>query len=405
MKRACFAILAVVITGCATSPEITSWNMAREVNTPAAYQDFIHRYPDSGHADEAREMAGKSKMEQIMKASTVAECVGIMKSNPDPRTAAKVADLAFEAAKKETSPEALYAFLDNFKGHAGAPEVRNRLEELEFKSAGGDASPVAMEYFLYRYPGSRFEGEGRKLLQEKTFRRVKEWGNQYGYKAFVAGFPDSVRAAEVRGWMKPSAPRPVFTNLQQALADAVGKSPSLKKHACALALSAAIRGNAGDPDTLRRQLHDLEKGAASGALPDRCASAGLKARPDAEENLAEALQALSAVEVQRKELATRWEVYRQRDEMVKAAVVASSNVANDLETAELSEEVLGSGPLGRLDIGAEKGSQSAKKALERFQGVQTVIRRDRDDLKRMLIETDGYYKPLQSYVIDCVDAK
>lgn len=405
MKKILLAVIALAFAGCATSPEITAWNMAREVNTPAAYKDFVHRYPQSGHMDEARDLIGKSEKERILKAGSVAECVGIMKTKPDPQTAAIVGDLAFKATQKEASVEALYDFLAYFKGHSGAPTVRNRLEELEFESAGKGASPVSMEYFLYRYPGSRFEAEGRKLLQEKTFRQVKEWGNQYGYKAFLAKFPESPHVVEVRGWIRAAVPRPGLQNLPQAISEAVSKTPSLRKHSCALALSSAIKGNAGDPDTLRRQLYELERGPASRALPDMCASAGLKARPDSEGNLAEALQALAVLEEQRKDLAGSWEVYGERDEMVKAAVAASSNVANELETAELSEEVLGSGPLGRLDIGAEKGSHSAKRAHERFRGVQAVIQRDKDDIQRMLLETEAYYKPLQLYVIGCVDAK
>ncbi|MBI5575580.1 MAG: hypothetical protein HY896_04375 [Deltaproteobacteria bacterium] len=405
MKRIILAIFVLVFTGCATSPEITAWNMVREVNTPAAYKDFAQRYPQSGHADEARELIGKSEKERIMKAGSVAECVGIMKTNPDPKTAAMVGDLAFKAAQKETSVDALYEFLAYFKGHGGAQEVRNRLEELEFESARKDPSPMPKEYFLYRYPGSRFEAEGRKLLQETTFRQVKQWGNQYGYKAFLAKFPDAPQAAEVGGWIRSAPQRPGLPDLAGAISEAVSRSPLLRKHSCALALSSAIKENAGDPDVLRRRLYELEKGADSGALPDMCASAGLKARPDSEGNLSEALQALAILETQRKELAGKWEVYRERDEMVKAAIAASTNVSNELETAELSEEVLGSGPLGRVDTGAEKGSQSANRALERFQSVQNVIRRDKEDIQRMLLETESYYKPLKLYVTGCVVAK
>src|SRR5512145_2939610 len=95
MKRIHLAFLALGFAGCmTTSPELTAWRMAREVNSPAAYEDFARRYPKSGHVDEARDLVGKSKMEQVMKASTVAECVGVMKANPDPKTAATAADLA-----------------------------------------------------------------------------------------------------------------------------------------------------------------------------------------------------------------------------------------------------------------------------------------------------------------------
>lgn len=402
MKRACLAILAIVLAGCATSPEITAWNMAREVNTPAGYQNFVHRYPTSGHVDEAREMVGKSKMEQVLKASTVAECVGIMKTGPDPKTAATVADLAFKAAGKEISVEALYDFLAYFKGNAGAPAVRSRLEELEFKSASEDASTVAMEYFLFRYPESRFAAEGRTLLSEKSYGQVKIWGNQYGFKAFLQRFPESPRAAEVRGWIRTAVPQAGSLSSGRTLAWAVEKSPWLKRYGCALALSSGIRKHAGDIDSLRRDLYDLEK---NGNLPASCSSVIVTGRPGAEASIDETLRLMENAEGRRKELADQWKVYGQRDQMVRGAVGASLKVSDDLETAELSEEVLGSGPLGGLDAGREKGSVSARKALERFKVAEKMIASDREDIKRLLLETDGLYKPLQFYVTSCLAAE
>ena len=405
MKRASVAILAIAFAGCATSPEITAWNMAKEVNTPAAYQNFTQRYPTSGHVDEAREMVGKSKTEQILKAGTVAECVAIMKTNPDPKTAATAGDLAFKAAEQETSAEALYDFLLIFKGHAGAPAVRSRLEELEFKSAREDASPGAMEYFLFRYPGSRFAAEGRTLLSEKSYGEARAWGNQYGFKAFLQRFPESPHAAEVRGWIQPSTPREGSRNPRETLSGAAGSRPWLKRHGCALALSSEIRRHVGDVDTVRRELYDLEKGAASEKLPASCSSVTLAARPGAEASIDEALRLMGGAEERRSDLVNQWKVYGQRDEMVRGAVGASLKVTEELETAELSEDVLGNGPLRGLDVGKEKGSVSARKALERFQVAEKMIARDREEIKRLLLETDGLYRPLQLYVISCLAAE
>jgi len=405
MKKACLAILAVAFAGCATSPEITSWNMAKEVNTPAAYQDYIRRYPQSSNAGEARELVGKSKMDQILKADTVDECVRIMKTNPDPKTAETVADLAVKAAQKEISVAALYDFLAYFKGNAGAPEVRRKLEELEFKSAGEDPSTVAMEYFLFRYPDSRFAAEGRMLLSEKSYGQVKTWGNQYGFKAFLQRFPDSPRAAEVRGWVKPATPQAGSLDPRGTLARAVEKSPWLKRYGCAIFLSSGIRKHAGDIDSLRRDLYDLETGANSGNLPPSCSSVTVAARPGAEASIEEVLRLMERAEGRRNELANQWKVYGQRDEMVRGAVGASVKVSDDLETAELSEEVLGSGPLGGLDAGREKGSISARKALERFKLAEKMIASDRNDIKRLLLETDGLYRPLQLYVTSCLAAE
>lgn len=398
MKRACLAILAITFAGCTTSPEITAWNMAKEVNTPAAYENFAHRYPKSGHVDEAQEMIEKSKMDRILKADSVAECIVITKANHDPKIAATVADLAFKAATKETSVETLYDLLLCFKGHKGVPAVRSRLEELEFKGAGEDASPRAMEYFLFRYPESRFAAEGRKLLSEKSYEQVKAWANQYGYKAFLQKFPESPRAGEVRGWIKADMPQAVSSNTRNTLADAVENRPWLKRYGCALALASKIRKNAGDVDSLRHDLYKLEKGAVSGNLPEACSSVDVAARSDVGEALDEALRMMVKTEELRNDLASHWKVYGQHDEITRAAIGASSKVADELESAELSEDVLGVGPLGGLDVGREKGSVSARKALELFRVAEKIIARDREDVKRLLLEADSLYKPLQFYI-------
>jgi hypothetical protein len=402
MKKTCLVIVAFALAGCATSPETTAWNMAREVNTPAGYQNFANRYPDSGHADEALEMVGKSKMEQILKADSVAECVRIMKTNPEPKIAAQLADLAVKAVPKETSVESLYDFLDCFKGHSGVPAARSRLEELEFNLAKGDASPGAMEFFLLRYPESRFAGEGRRILAEKSYEQVKGWANQFGYKAFIQRFPESPRAVAVRGLIKNSTPQAASQNSGETLAQAVKKSTWLKKYGCALALSAAIRKNPAEVDSLRYTLYKLEKGTVSGDLPGVCSSMKIAIRPGAGEALNEALLQMEKVEGRRTDLANLWKGYGQHNEIVRTAVGASAKVADELEAAELSEDVLGKGPLGGLDVGKEKGSTSARKANERFTIAKVTIERDRDDIKRLLVETDGLYRPLQFYLSSCL---
>lgn len=396
-SRAAILAFAFAFAGCATSPEVTSWNMAREVNTPAAYRNYLERHPDSGHAAEARERVESSKMEQVMKADSVAECVRAMKTNPDPKIAATVAELAAKAARNETSVEALYDFLVYFKGNGSIPEIRSRVEELEFKGAGADPSPAALEYFLLRYPKSRYAAEARTLFAEKSYAQVKAWGSPYGFKGFLERFPDSPRAAEVRGWIREAAPAPGEAVSGESLARAVENSPALKRYAGALALSERIGKDPADVDALRRALYDLEKGGSPG-LSEGLAPATLAAKPGSGEALGEALRTMARIEEHRKALAAHWKAYSQGEEMAGSAIVASEKVADELEAAELSEDVLGAGPLGGLDVGREKGSASARKALERFRLALPAIARDRADIKRQLLETDGYFKPLQYYV-------
>jgi|GEM_PF-1184250 len=407
MQRPYAAAVALLLAGCATSAEITAWNMAREVNTPAAYEDFVRRYPQSDKAEEARALIEKAKEEKIKKAATVAEAVRAAEGIKDTRTVSLAADAAFEAAKRETSPDALYLFLETFKGHPGAAAVRERIEDLEFEAAAKADSSAALRHFLYRWPSSRRAAQARELLADRAYREAKAWNSPYGYEAFALSFPGDPRAAGARALAasvaRPPGPAPGGAAL--TLAEAVKRVPSLRDHACALALSAALARGEGDADELRRTLRRIEKGEALGEPPPVCASAELGARAGAERAVAELLGVLALLEEQRKELAGRWEVLRQREEMAKAAAAASSSVANELETAELSEEVLGTGPLGRLEVGAEKGSRSARRAFDLFGATQEAIRRDKERIRGLLAEVEAAWRPLQACVAALVETK
>lgn len=404
MKKAYLAIFALLSAGCTSSPDITAWNMAKTANTAAAYQSYVQRYPKGAHAKEAQEQVGKTKLEQARKADSVAECIRVMESDPDPKIAAEMPDIAFRAAQKETGAGPLSDFLAYFRNHPGAETIRARLEEADFEDSRKDPSAAAMEYFLFRYPESRFAGKAREILAERSYAQVKAWGNQYGYKAFLAKFPESPRAEAVRGWIKPAAPQAGngSPGSRQALSAAIEGSQWLKSYGCALTLSSMIRKRSGDADELRRRLREFEKSGPSGTLPPECSTLALAARPGLEGSLDEALGALAAAERRRKELAVKWEGFREQEEMAKTAITAAAKVANDLETAELSEEVLGGGPLGGVDAGREKGSVSARKAVERFEAAEKILGRGREEIKSMLADTDGFYRPLQFYVAGCL---
>jgi len=155
----------------------------------------------------------------------------------------------------------------------------------------------------------------------------------------------------VRGWIRDPAPQAASGGSSAALAQVLEKSPWLKNYGCALALSSRIKRQSGNADEWRRKLHEFEKQGSSGNLPPECSAMSLSAKPGMEGALGEALGAFIAAERQRKELASMWAGCEDREKLAKAAVAAGTKLANDLETAELSEDVLGSGPLGSLDAG------------------------------------------------------
>ena len=224
-------------------------------------------------------------------------------------------------------------------------------------------------------------------------------------KAFLARFPDSPRAAEARALVRPGEPRPGAGSVQAALDEVVRGSPALRRRACALTLSASIRRDPARGDDARRLLLELERDGAQATLPDACAAAQLQPRPRLEGNLAEALEGFRPLDALLRDGAERRETYRQREELARAAAAASASLGDELETAELAEQVLGAGPLGGIDVGPDTGSQSARRANERLVALQRVIERQRVEVARLLAEGDGLHRILTDYVLGCVDAR
>ena len=402
LVRAC-ALLA--LAACAASPEVTAWRMALEVDTPAAYRDFTARYPRSSHADDARERAALAERARAEKATTVAECVAILRSQNPSINGDALADLAFKAAQTEQSVDAQYLFLEHFRSHPGAAQVRSRLETLELEEALRDSTPAALEGFILRHPASAQEGRVRTLLAERTFAETRDRGGQLAFKAFVARFPDSERAAEVRGWIVPSVPRAGDAAVQDSLDEALRRTPALQRRSCALALSATIRKGSDGADDARRMLRELQRDEEAVAAPGACEGARLVPRARQEDSLAEALAVLLPLQTLRQEQVSRHDAFRERGELARAAATASASLADELETAELSEQVLGAGPLGGIDVGPDKGSHSARRAHEQLRSVQKSVEGNLAEVAQMLAETERLHRTLVAYVSGCVDAR
>ena len=245
----------------------------------------------------------------------------------------------------------------------------------------------------------------RALLSEKAWQEARASGGPLAAKAFLVRFPESPHAAEARSLVRPSEPLPGRGPVQASLDEALKESPALQRRACALTLSAAIRRDPARADAARRELLELEREGGQAALPDACASARLQARPRLEGNLAEALESWRPLEALRREGAERWEAYRQREELGRAAAAASAALGDELETAELAEQVLGAGPLGGIDVGPDKGSQSARRANERLLTLLPIIEQKRAEVGRLLAETEGLHRTLTDYLLGCVDAR
>lgn len=390
---------------CASTPDGTAWRMATEANTPAAYRDFATRYPTSEYAETARARIAQAQQSQAEKASSVAECVSLLKEGAAGRGSATLADAAYRAAMADPTPEAQVLFLQYFGAHPGAPQVRARLESLEMERALRDGTPEALQSFLLYFPASSQAGKVQAVLEEKAYAVARQRGTQIAYRTFVAWFPRSPRAAEVRSMIRAGTARPGGSTVQASLDSSLAESRFLQLYACILHLSKAIRESPGAPDEPRRMLFELDRKGAVEGLPPSCVNAGLQARPGMEADLAEALAGFAPLDGLRREQATLLAALRQRGELTRSAGAASKALADELETAELSEQVLASGALGGIDLGPDKGSQSARRAYEQFEVLQKVLDRDASELSRMLTESNGSYQDVRLYVMGCVDAR
>lgn len=133
------AVVFVAFTGCAS----IAWKDALTVDTLAAYEDFVRRYPESEFAKEA----GK-----------------------------KVEVLYFDKAKTIGTEAVFEAFLSLYPKSEFSEEARQKIEALRFDKVKVTGTIASYEIFLKNNPNSNFAAEASRNLEvlKKELRNIEE---------------------------------------------------------------------------------------------------------------------------------------------------------------------------------------------------------------------------------------
>lgn len=402
------ASLCALLAACATSPQMTAWNLAKQVNTPKAYQDFVKRYPKSMQAKDAQRKLAKSRWEKAEKQNSVISYIKFAEENPKSTKAKYIEKYVGKAALATDDPRECYAFLKRFPKHKDAEQVRARVEELEYQTAKNDSSPLATELFLMKFPDSQRAAEIRKGMASKAYKQVSKWDSPLGYHGFLNLYKKSRYSEEVReaAGRNPKGGSP--KGLPGLLDKVREKSPMVAKHACGLLLSQKLQTATGpDADGVRMDIDELGYPGAEKNLPSACSDWGeITAKKGKRGHLAAGIRVLLKLERQRGDLVKKWKIFKNREDMIKAAIQQSSQLSKDLEEDELATEVLGTSAVGGLDLSKYgKGSAAAKLAEDRLRPLAPRATRNLNRVQKLLREMDSHYHAAQYYVLSLLAAR
>jgi outer membrane protein assembly factor BamD (BamD/ComL family) len=139
----------VALSACGAAYE---WSHASTLNTIAAYQTFLSKYPNNPHAVDAQSRIAESRDRRAWTTAQIASSIQgyqqYLKTEPN-GTHARVAreeivarerDAAWQAAQTNETARSLQAFINRYPSSAEADEARDRLKLMvgypaEFKTA------------------------------------------------------------------------------------------------------------------------------------------------------------------------------------------------------------------------------------------------------------------------------
>jgi hypothetical protein len=139
------AIAAMLLSVVGCSMAESDWNKALTLNTTAAYQSFIEKYPRGEHVDEAK---------------------GRILSLQD--------DQAWQAAQRADTVESFQNYLKIYGGGLHADDARFEITALrratEWKSMQNDLTAGSLQAFLQKYPDGIESNEARQRLAAIAYR-------------------------------------------------------------------------------------------------------------------------------------------------------------------------------------------------------------------------------------------
>ncbi|MFA5976369.1 MAG: hypothetical protein WC859_09445 [Elusimicrobiota bacterium] len=396
------------LIGCTASQEQLAWQVARDSNAPSDYANYMRQYPSGAHAEEAR-------WEAVRRTDTVSAYLDFLRANPSSSRKSEVEERISAATAKPLSVSDSTAYLAYVRTQVKNPskktleragQVRAKLEPLEWDAARSSGDLLQLVFFLRKYPASSHAADAQALVMEKRFEAVSKMSHPLAYQAFLQFYPKGSRSDEARVLLEKSqepsgTEDPGAFDPKAALKDAAAKDPALERQGCSVILASRIRKGGADfeIDAWREHMNGLRNNDSP--MPPECA--GLPGLTLDAENKAAAARAARLLLHGREDLeafAGRVKTMQDRADLVKRSSKAADQLAQQLESDELSEGVLGGGALGGVDLGlAEKGSATAMRAKERLEVLAAAAASHADTSAKLLRTQAGQADAVRFYLM------
>lgn len=180
---------------------------AKEQNTIDEYKKYLDAFPESPYREEIRVAMGHLQFSEALLQSDRASLEKLLmqyKDNEDPlaqsdivRARKRIEQLDFEAAVKEDTPAAMYAFKGQYEKNDWANLLQaadNRLERLRtarFRQIQESKDPEAYEKFLADFPDAPERAKIEALREEAQYEKAIADGSRKAITAFLDQYPNS----------------------------------------------------------------------------------------------------------------------------------------------------------------------------------------------------------------------
>jgi hypothetical protein len=152
-----------IFTACTTVK--THWEQASQTNTMSAYEEFLHKYPQSEFDKEAR---------------------------------LRIEKLSYEQAKKIDSLKEYQKYADSYPKGIYSEAAKKRMDEISYAAAKKENSLSGYGRYLREFPNGSFAGEAQAELDSLSFSHAKNINTVKAYQEYLAKYPNGAHAKNAR---------------------------------------------------------------------------------------------------------------------------------------------------------------------------------------------------------------
>jgi hypothetical protein len=168
MKKWLILILIVGLFACDKSKK--DFETAAQVNTIAAYNKFLEKFPEGKNSTKAQQRICEIELDSAMAKNSIDVYNTFLEKYPSGKSSdiarQKLSDLEFEKALQQDRIEVVADVIEKYPHHTLVPEAQTLLEKLEWKQTLRQNSITALEAFIEKYPDGQFVAAADAQIKE-----------------------------------------------------------------------------------------------------------------------------------------------------------------------------------------------------------------------------------------------